>query len=112
MAAPDRFVQLSDARQALVRLFQSLNFGQVLGLMVENGDPILSPAPIVLLDVKLDADEVERHEAALRDFVLRAEVRRLMICLDQLGNGRIERIEVRSGIPRRVIIERSLTRIP
>jgi hypothetical protein len=62
-----------------------------------------------LLDVKLDADEGEREEANLPDFALRDEVRRLLGHLDQLQNGTVERIEVRSGVPRRVIIERRLT---
>ncbi len=109
MVAPERFIQLSTPRQALVRLFQSINFGQVLGIVVQNGDPIFHPEPTVLLDVKLDADEGIRQEAELPDFALRDEVRRLMARLDQLKNGRVERIEVRSGVPRRVVIERRLT---
>jgi len=79
---------------------------------IENGDPVFHPEPTVLLDVKLDVDEGERQEADLPDFALRVEVRRLMARLDQLKNGRIERIEVRSGIPRRVVIERRLTEVP
>jgi hypothetical protein len=109
MAALDRLTQLSAPRQALVRLFQSVNFGQIIGLAIRNGDPVFHPEPTVLLDVKLDADEGERHEADLADFILRDEVRRLLAHLDQLQNGTVERIEVRSGVPRRVIIERRLT---
>ena len=109
MAALDRFAQLSAPRQALVRLFQSVNFGHVLNVTIENGDPVFHPEPTVLVDVKLDADEGERQEADLPDFALRDEVRRLMARLDQLKNGRIERIEVRSGVPRRAVIERRLT---
>ncbi len=109
MAAPDRLTQLSAPRQALVRLFQSVNFGQIIGLAVRNGDPVFHPEPTVLLDVKLDADEGERPEADLADFRLRDEVRRLLAHLDQLQNGIVERIEIRSGVPRRVIIERRLT---
>jgi hypothetical protein len=112
MAALNRLTQLSVARQALVRLLQSVNFGQILGLAIRDGDPVFHPEPTVLLDVKLDADEGERREADLPDFVLRDEVRRLMARLDQLENGWIERIEVRSGIPRRVVIERRLTEVP
>ena len=108
MAAPERFTQLSAPWQALVRLFQSINFGQVLGIVVQNGDPVFHPAPTVLLDVKLDADEGIRQEADLPDFALRDEVRRLIARLDGIKQGRIERIEVRSGIPRRVVIERPL----
>jgi hypothetical protein len=109
MAALDRLTQLSAPRQALVRLFQSVNFGQIIGLAIRNGDPVFHPEPTVLLDVKLDADEGERQEADLADFTLRDEVRRLLAHLDQLQNGTVERIEVRSGVPRRVIIERRLT---
>jgi hypothetical protein len=112
MATLDRFAQLSAPRQALVRLFQSVNFGHILNVAIENGDPVYHPGPSVMLDVKLDADECERQEADLPDFALRDEVRRLMARLDQLKNGRIERIEVRSGIPRRVVIERRLTEGP
>ncbi len=109
MAAFDRLTQLSAPRQALVRLFQSVNFGQIIGLAIRDGDPVFHPEPTVLLDVKLDADEGERPEADLADFTLRDEVRRLFARLDQLQNGTVERIEVRSGVPRRVIIERRLT---
>jgi hypothetical protein len=112
MAALDRLTQLSAPRQALVRLFQSVNFGQIIGLAIRNGDPVFHPEPTVLLDVKLDADEDERLEADLADFALRDEVRRLLAHLDQLQNGTVERIEVRSGVPRRVIIERRLTEAP
>jgi len=108
MAAPERFTQLSAPWQALVRLFQSINFGQVLGIVVQNGDPVFHPEPTVLLDVKLDAEEGIRQEAGLPDFALRDEVRRLIARLEGIKQGRIERIEVRSGIPRRVVIERPL----
>lgn len=109
MAALDQLTQLSAPRQALVRLLQSVNFGRIIGLAIRNGDPIFHPEPTVLLDVKLDADEGERPEEALEDFTLRAEVRRLLAHLDHLKNGTVERIEVRSGVPRRVIIARRLS---
>jgi hypothetical protein len=109
VAVLERFIQLSAPRQALVRLFQSINHGLVLSIAVQNGDPVFRPESTVLLDMKLDVDERERPEVDLPDFALRDEVRRLMARLDQLSNGRIERIEVRSGIPRRIIIQRHLT---
>jgi hypothetical protein len=114
VARGERFTQLSAPRQALVRLFQSVNFGQINGLTVRNGEPVFHPEPTVFVDVKLDGDENSRPEADLADFTLRDEVRRLLEHLDQLQNGRIEWIEVRSGVPRRVIIERHLAgaRIP
>jgi len=104
-----RFSQLSPPRQALVRLCQSLNFGQIRGLHVQNANPSFDPAPTVLVDVKLDSDEAPRQELELKDFELRDEVRRLMAHLDELQDGRIDRIEVRSGISYRVIIERHIS---
>ena len=113
MATPKllRFSQLSGARQVLVRLCQSTNYGCVRGLRVKNADPVFDPLPQVLVDVKLDADEDPRPEFDLTDFVLRDEVRRLMSQLDELENATIESIEVRAGIPRRVVIERRITEV-
>jgi len=112
MSVVQRFSELSPARQVLVRLFQSLNFGQIQGFAVHAGEPILDPATAVLVEVKLDVDEGSRPEAELTDFLLQGEVRRLMARLDGIQDGMIERIEVRAGIPRRVIFERRLTAVP
>ena len=100
-----RFSQLSLTRQALVRLCQETNFGQIRGLVVREGEPIFEPRPTVLVEVRLDLDEGCRPEINLDDFVLREEVCRLMERLQHAGNTVVERIEVRSGIPRRVVIE-------
>ena len=109
MSVVQRFSELSAARQVLVRVLQSLNFGQIQGLALRAGEPIFDPATAVLVDVKLDVDEGSRPEADLTDFLLQDEVRRLMARLDGIQDGMIERIEVRAGIPRRVIFERHLT---
>ncbi len=100
-----RFRQLSAPRQALVRLFQTVNFGRIEDLEIRRSEPAFNPAPLVLLDLKLDTEEGPRPEHALTDFVLCDEVRRLMARLDEIENGCIQRIEVRAGIPRRLIVE-------
>lgn len=61
--------------------------------------------PVIVIDAKLDKEEPPRPETALVDFELRDEVRRLMSRLDELRDGTIQRIEVRAGIPRRVVLE-------
>jgi hypothetical protein len=105
MTTITRFSQLSGPRQALVRLCQALNFGSVYSLDVRGGDPVLDSKPLVLYDLKLDADEGPRPEMAAGDFELSQEVRRLLVKLDELQDGWIERIEVRAGIPRRMAVE-------
>ena len=57
----------------------------------------------MLRDLKLDSDEGPRPELALVDFVLSNEVLRLARHLDEMKIGIIRRVEVRAGIPRRII---------
>jgi hypothetical protein len=99
-----RFSQLSASRQVLVRLCQDINFGQIQNLHVRNGDPVWDPAPMVLSEVRLDIEQAPRPEGELPDFKLSSQIERLMRRLDQLRDGRIERIEVREGIPRRLVL--------
>lgn len=104
-----RFSQISAPRQVLVRLCQSVNFGQICSLEVRDSDPVFNPPPQVLVDVKLDSDEELRPEINLIDFALPAEVCRLLDRLDKLKNATIERVEVRAGIARRVVFRVRLT---
>jgi hypothetical protein len=100
-----RFSEVSVARQVLVRLCQSINRGSIEDLQVWRSEPIFDPIPMTLKDVKLDSDEGPRPELSLIDFVLSNEVVRLMSLLDGMEAGRIRYIEVRAGIPRRVLLE-------
>jgi hypothetical protein len=104
-----RLSELSAPRQALVRLCQSIDFGEILNLQVRDSEPVFNPLPTLLLDIRLDADSGGRPEFELADFGLCHEVCRLLDRLDQMHSGRVQRIEVRAGIPRRVVIEAKLT---
>ena len=96
-----RFCELSLPRQRLVRLFQTINFGELRGLQIREREPAFEPQPVLLADVKLDGGWVPRPELELPDFVLRDEVITLMNHLDRLVNTTIECLEVHAGIPRR-----------
>lgn len=108
MPAAQRFLQLSPSRQRLVRILQAINFGELQGVHVRDTDPILDESSVVILDAKLDIDEVPRPELGLADFALSAEVLRLMCRLDELRNCMIQRLQVRAGIPRRVVFQSAL----
>jgi hypothetical protein len=103
------FSELSPSWQALVRLCQSITHGHIEALHVVAGEPTFTPAPTVLVDVKLDQDEGPRPEVNLADFELCGEVRRLLERLDQIKNGEIDRIEIRAGIPRRLVLRTGLS---
>ncbi len=107
-----RFSELSPPRQKLVRMCQTVNYGQIQGVVVRDGDPIFELAPVVVIDAKLYRDDGPRPELGLADFELRDDVRRLMARLDQVRNGMIQIIEVRAGLPRRVVLESQLTGSP
>jgi hypothetical protein len=109
-----RFSELSAPRQALIRRCQQLGFGTIRNLEVFDREPMFSPGVEVLFDVKLDSDKTSRPEQNLSDFVVCGEIRRLFKLLDTVGDGTIEHIEVRAGIPRRVLFsaESSLSTKP
>ena len=104
MAEVQRFSQLSPARQSLVRVCQAVNFGQIRGVRLQDGDPCLESTS-VLADERLDWSAEPRPEIGLDDFVLCEEWCRLLTRLDQIRDGTIEGIEVRAGIPRRMVFE-------
>ncbi len=108
-----RFSDLSEPRQVLVRLCQSINWGQIQHLVVRKADPVFSPPPIVLVDIKLDTHDGQgpRPEFELADFVLCDEVCRLMAQLNEIDEGTIDRIEVRAGIARRIMYNCPLTTV-
>jgi hypothetical protein len=110
MSSPLRFSDLSHARQTLLRLCQSINHGSIENLRVEHAEPIFEPAPAVLKDVKLDSDEGTRPELSLENFVVGDEAGRLMNHLDEMDRGILRRVEVRAGIPRRIVIESLIER--
>ena len=106
-----RLSQLSPARQALVRALQAVNFGELQNIQVRNGEPMFDCSTLVVLDTKLDKNEGPRPEIALPDFALNTEVSRLMAHLDELMNGTIQRLEVRAGIPRRLVLQKHLPEV-
>jgi hypothetical protein len=112
MSAPTRFFDLSATWQVLVRLCQSIDYGQIVGLHIRGGQPVFDPPPTVIVDVKLDSDHLSRPENELDDFALCEEFRRLIQKIQQLDQGRVDRVDVRAGLPRRMLIERQVAEAP
>jgi hypothetical protein len=103
---PLRFSDLTPARQELLRTFQHINFGYLENLLVRNQEPVFADTPpSILVDVKLDLDPAVIRHGAATDFELCGEFCRLMSVLDSLVNGRISKIEIRNGVPRKALCE-------
>lgn len=71
---------------------------------MEAAEPVFDGSSALVPDVKLDSEEGPRPELMLDDFVLSDEVARLLRRLDQIRDGTVRRIEVRGGIPRRMLL--------
>lgn len=100
-----RFSEVSERRQAFIRQCQRMGFGKIVNMAVRDCDPVFIQETEVLFDVKLDSEECPRPEQELKDFLLTAEIRRFFSKLDALRNGAIEHVEVRAGIPRRMVFK-------
>jgi hypothetical protein len=88
-----------------------INYGELRELEVRKGEPVFGSAAVVLADVRLDSDEKTRPEATLVDFNLCQEFRRMVRHLDEIEDGHINRIEVRAGLPRRMLFEAEVGRL-
>ncbi len=96
---------LSPAQRRLLRLFQSINFGRVEELEVRGGEPQFSPLPRVFVELKLDVNDGPRPESGVQQFPLRSQVGRFFAQLGKLRDGTVECIEIRHGLPFRMVVE-------
>src|SRR5579872_4399700 len=103
-----RPVQLSDlspSRQAFVRVCQRTDLGEIVGLVLRDGEPVFGEQTEIFRDVKLDKDAGPRPELELNDYPLPAELIRLLRQFDAIGNGAVRQIEIPAGLPRRIVFD-------
>lgn len=99
MPTPRSFRELSPLRQELVRRLQRTGFGRVEALEIRGGQPVLDPGPRFVREIKFASNPGVPPEADASDFQLKREVVELMLALDQIGNGRIDCLTVKHGLP-------------
>jgi hypothetical protein len=95
---------LSPARRHLLELCQLVNFGRVGPFSVLGGDPVLNSTPRLVYEIKFGGENGPRPERNADDFQLKAQFIELFQCLDQFGDGTIEAVEVKHGLPFRMIV--------
>ncbi len=105
MIAVARKCELSELKQRLVELMQGINFGWIERLTIHGGEPVFKPAPRVIRDYKFGGENGPRRELEADDFILKKEVTEFFNELDRLGDGRLERIEIKHGLPFRMTVE-------
>ncbi len=100
---------LSGARRQLVELMQDVYFGRIEQLVVRHGEPVFDPSPRIVREIKIGGDNALDPERCGSDFLLKSQVRQFFLELLRVGDGLIERIEVKHGLPFRVIVETPFT---
>jgi hypothetical protein len=90
---------LSPARRKLVELCQQIHFGRVEDLQVRDGEPILNPRPRVVVEHKFCSLNGPHPESARADSALKSQHVDLLRLLDEIGDGTIEVLTVKHGLP-------------
>ena len=103
-----RLSSLTAARQRLVRLMQQINFGRIENLRIRAGEPVFDPSLHIVREVKLGADTGSTRQAKGDDFELKSQVRELLAALSEIGDGVVKCIEVRHGLPFRMVVAEAL----
>jgi hypothetical protein len=88
---------------------QQILFGAIENLPIENGEPNLSTSPTIRQEIKLGLEAVPRPYPRGLDFALKAQVLDLFAHFERLRDAVVS-IEVRHGLPHRLIIESSAGR--
>ena len=96
---------LSAPRRQLLETMQRTNFGRIERLEIRNGEPVLSPPPRIVKDVKLGESDEVRPELAIGDFTLKRQHIELLESFTSLGNGMIDAIVIKNGLPFRLLVE-------
>ena len=86
---------------------QQLHFGRIESLKIRAGEPLFDPPPKVVKDIKI-GDNGARPELTRSDFALKGGVVELLQQLTETGDGSIELIEIRHGLPFRITIEQKI----
>ncbi len=90
---------LPSARRQLLNLMQQLNFGRIEQLTVRAGQPVLEPPPRIIRERKFGGEDGPRQEQQLDDFALKVQAIELFEEFDRLGNGVIESLTIKHGLP-------------
>ena len=99
---------LSSQKRHLLELMQQLNFGWIKGLNVRDGEPVFDPPPVVVRDIKFGGSNGARPELEANDFTLKKELIEFFAELDRLGNGTVDLIEIKHGLPFRMSIKETI----
>ena len=89
----------TEPQRRLIEMMQRLNFGRIEDMRILAGEPMFDPPPRVVREVKFGGENGSRPELDIGDFALKRQVQDLLVQLDQIGDGLIEVLVVKHGLP-------------
>ena len=98
MSTSCTFQPSSHAEKRLVDLISNVRYGVIRNLRIERGQPVFSPAPEVVRNIKFGAKD--GHDARLSGPKLHKEqMAELFDAIAEIGEGCVESLEVQAGLP-------------
>ncbi len=101
-----QYHQLPPGRKTLVRQMQEINFGRIERLRLHEGEPVFDPPPKLVREVKFGGENGPRPESKDSDFAIKSQVVDLFHQFDRISNGEINLIEIKHGLPFRMLLEK------
>ncbi|MEM7557931.1 MAG: hypothetical protein AAF394_02285 [Planctomycetota bacterium] len=98
---------LTALEQKLVMACQQTRYGSICDLVIEQGQPAFDPAPRIRRSVRLNQKSILPEDRPT-SFVLKEKHRLLFQLIREIESGKIERIDIRDGLPETVFVETSL----
>lgn len=95
---------LSSGTRRLVELMQRIGFGRIEHLHIVGGEPDFTAMPTVVREVKIGGAPGGDAAARPAEFALKQAVVDLLAELKSTGEGATVSIEVRHGLPHRLLV--------
>jgi hypothetical protein len=99
---------LSPGQRRILAIIEELGFGRIERLSVRSGQPWYDPAPRIVQEIKLGSEPERQPNRNCADLTLKKEFQSLFDQLSQVRDGIVD-IEVRHGLPFRLVLERRCT---
>jgi hypothetical protein len=97
---------VTNAERELIRLIRQTQFGCISNIKLSAGQPVFDGNTSVSIEFKLSGLEPTKEVLSEQDYLNRPQVRTLFERFRTLGNGTIECIDVRDGLPFKMTIKR------
>lgn len=98
-----RFCELPTEWQALVQLASDIVFGEIHDIEIKNSLPFFNKNKPPIVDIHLEKNNRSgRQKINANEYVLKPQWMEIIRICEEKENFRIERIDIRSGIPERI----------